>query len=193
MKLGRRTIDITGRKYNRLTALEYVTTNKFRVSVWLFKCSCGKRVIKPCNAVKSGLVKSCGCLNREVVKMKRGPMPVETRIKIGNSNRGANSSLWRGGKSKVNALIRASMKYKLWRQRVFERDNFKCVKCGLKGGWNKEKGKQIILNADHVKPFAFFPSFRFKLTNGRTLCAECHKKTSTFGKTVYKNELGLIA
>ena len=38
-----------------------------------------------------------------------------------------------------------------------------------------------VLHADHIKPFAFFPSLRFDLENGRTLCVECHKKTPTFG------------
>ena len=51
--------------------------------------------------------------------------------------------------------------------------------------WNKGKkgcngGKTVTLNADHIKPFAYFPELRFAIDNGRTLCVDCHKKTDTY-------------
>lgn len=83
--------------------------------------------------------------------------------------------------SPINHLIRNSNEYKLWRKSVFERDNYICIWCFKKGGWNKQEHKIIILNADHIKPFSLFPELRFAIDNGRTLCVECHKKTNTFG------------
>ena len=87
---------------------------------------------------------------------------------------------WRGGITPINEKIRKSIEYKLWRKSVFERDDYTCVWCGQKGG---------KLNADHIKPFAYFPELRFAIDNGRTLCIDCHKKTDTYGKGVYKYKL----
>ena len=33
--------DITGEKYNRLTAIKYIGKNKNGAAVWLWKCDCG--------------------------------------------------------------------------------------------------------------------------------------------------------
>lgn len=71
-----------------------------------------------------------------------------------------------------NKKIRASLEYKIWREAVFKRDNWTCVWCFKKG---------CILNADHIKPFAYFPELRFAIDNGRTLCIDCHKTTDTYG------------
>lgn len=43
-----------------------------------------------------------------------------------------------------------------------------------------EMEKKIILNADHIKPFADYPELRFAIDNGRTLCKECHRKITIF-------------
>lgn len=59
-----------------------------------------------------------------------------------------------------------------WRTRVFERDNWTCQECGAHG---------VRLNADHIKPFGTHPESRFELSNGRTLCEPCHRKTPTYG------------
>lgn len=83
---------------------------------------------------------------------------------------------WRGGVTPVNEKIHKSMEYKLWRKAVYERDNYTCIWGG------KEHGSK--LHADHIKPFSLFPELRFAIDNGRTLCADCHRKTDTFGYNV---------
>lgn len=75
------------------------------------------------------------------------------------------------GRTPENHRIRNSERYKQWRTAVFKRDKYTCVWCGQKGG---------ELNADHIKPFAYYPALRFNLSNGRTLCLPCHKKTDTY-------------
>jgi len=85
--------------------------------------------------------------------------------------RGSDSPLWKGGITEEHRAIRTSSEYKQWRIAIFERDKYKCVSCG-NGGY---------LQADHIKPFALYPELRFKLSNGRTLCIDCHKNTETFG------------
>lgn len=112
----------------------------------------------------------------------------ETKKKIGLKHkgkmglRGEKCPLWRGGVTEINALIRSSAEYKLWRSAVFQRDNHTCVWCRRRGG----DGKALILNADHIKPFALFPELRFAIDNGRTLCVECHRTTDTWGSKTKK-------
>lgn len=85
---------------------------------------------------------------------------------------------WKGGITPENEKIRNSKEYKLWRTAVFERDNYTCIWCGARNG----KGvKAVYLQADHIKPFAYFPELRFAIDNGKTLCAPCHRTTDTYG------------
>lgn len=90
---------------------------------------------------------------------------------------GKNSPLWKGGITSENELARKSPEYKAWRKKVFERDNYTCVECKKVGG---------NLHADHIQPFAYFKKLRFELTNGRTLCVDCHYKTDTYGYKAVK-------
>lgn len=89
---------------------------------------------------------------------------------------------WKGGVTPEHKLIRRSPEYKEWRTKVFERDNYTCVQCKAKC----VEGFKVILEADHIKPFAKFPELRFDLDNGRTLCQPCHRKTDTWGVNVKK-------
>lgn len=84
---------------------------------------------------------------------------------------------WKGGNYSRTIKIRLSQEYRLWREAVFNRDDFTCVFCGTRGG---------KLNADHIKPFAYFPELRFDINNGRTLCVPCHKETDTYGHKAIK-------
>jgi len=58
-------IDITGKKFNRLTAIKRAYRRKDYSIYWLFKCDCGNRKIIQKNKVVGGQIKSCGCLRRE--------------------------------------------------------------------------------------------------------------------------------
>lgn len=98
--------------------------------------------------------------------------PIEARLAISQGQRsGKNNANWRGGVNPINEGLRRTTAYRLWRQRVFERDEFTCQRCSIRG---------VLLNADHVMPFAFYPDLRFELLNGRTLCVPCHKLTPTY-------------
>lgn len=67
---------------------------------------------------------------------------------------------------------RNSHEYREWKKAVFERDNYTCRKCGKRGG---------ILNAHHIKSWAYYPNFRFSVDNGITLCERCHKQVHRKG------------
>ncbi len=58
-------LDITGQTYGRLTALVRLEGRPTR---WQFSCSCGRQKTLRMSTVRSGAVKSCGCLHLERCK-----------------------------------------------------------------------------------------------------------------------------
>jgi hypothetical protein len=97
---------------------------------------------------------------------------------------------WKGGRTKLNKIIRESGRYYEWRASVYKRDNYTCQFCSKHCD---------DLNADHIKPFALIlleneiksleEALKCKelwnIDNGRTLCHECHRKTITYGKNIF--------
>lgn len=109
----------------------------------------------------------------------------EAKRKLSEIHMGDKNPQWKGGVTPINKAIRKSVEFRLWREAVFERDNYTCVWCGIRGG----NGKKVILHPDHIKPFCDYPELRFAIDNGRTLCKECHMKTDTWGVNKSKNAL----
>ena len=105
----------------------------------------------------------------------------ELRAKIANSLIGRYvgplSPNWRGGISKGHREGYVSHRYSAWVLAVFRKDRFTCVFCGA-------YGSKIV--ADHIFPWCLFPELRYDITNGRTLCDSCHKRTPTYGSKVKK-------
>jgi len=104
------------------------------------------------------------------------------RIKSGVA-KGENNPNYKHGKcmgDKSYQLHRSTamqtLKYREWRRQVFERDNYTCQDCDKRGG---------DLHADHIKPWAYYPKLRYKVSNGRALCIKCHrarmKETLAYG------------
>jgi hypothetical protein len=61
--------DLTGRKFNRWTAIELgERTGKGRPPRWLCRCECGKEQLVFAAALKNGHSKSCGCWNMEKIQ-----------------------------------------------------------------------------------------------------------------------------
>lgn len=111
---------------------------------------------------------------RKTAFWKGKKLPDDVRKKKSISMIGKNVTT---GNTKEHEKIRKSIEYKLWRESVFKRDNYTCIWCFVRSG----NGKAVILHADHIKPFAYYPELRFAIDNGRTLCIDCHKKTDTYG------------
>jgi hypothetical protein len=55
--------DLVGQKFNKLTVLEYVGKNKSGQSRWLCLCDCGNKHEALASHLKTGNIKSCGCMN----------------------------------------------------------------------------------------------------------------------------------
>ena len=65
--------------------------------------------------------------------------------------------------------------YEAWKKSVFKRDKYKCQMptCSK---------KNRAIQAHHIRTWAAAPSLRFEISNGITLCYDCHK--SIWGKEV---------
>lgn len=55
-------IDLTGQKFNKLTVIERMPSRKGK-TVWKCQCDCGKYTTVEASNLKTGQVKSCGCLS----------------------------------------------------------------------------------------------------------------------------------
>ncbi len=137
------------------------------------------------NLSKAGMGRIVSKETREKISrsnkgVQKGPRPWsdEERKHQSEIRKGSKSHFWKGGVTPINELARRSVKYKMWRESVFKRDDWTCQFCKTRGG---------ELHADHIKPFALFKELRYDLSNGRTLCAPCHRKTDTYGSKVHRN------
>ena len=74
---------------------------------------------------------------------------------------------WKGGVTPQNQKQRSCGRYREWRTAVFSRDQYVCQGCHKRGG---------RLNAHHIEPWAEYPDRRFDVSNGITLCYECHRR-----------------
>ena len=63
-------INLTGKCFGRLTVISEDHSDGKHV-YWNCKCSCGKSVVVSGDSLKRGLTKSCGCLNSELVRLRR--------------------------------------------------------------------------------------------------------------------------
>jgi len=129
---------------------------------------------------------------RIVSKETRSKMSAAKNGKWGGKYVGSSHPKWllpEQRKAPLYKQIRDCVKMHEWRKMVFERDNYTCQGCQKRGG---------TLNADHIKQFALILKENgvktleeavscqelWQLSNGRTLCDECHRKTETFAKRV---------
>ena len=117
---------------------------------------------------------------------KRGFFTEEHRRNLSEARRGIKNYAWKGGISNLKKLIRRTLEYRLWREKVFIRDRYICQLCFIKGGY---------LEADHINPLwkirkensiktledALNCKEMWDIKNGRTLCRLCHRKTETWG------------
>ena len=71
-------IDMTGRKYGRYTVLEKI--RKHNKWYWVCKCECGN--IKEVNGsfLRNGMIQSCGCLHRDMMKTKTKHGMINTKL-----------------------------------------------------------------------------------------------------------------
>lgn len=74
-------IDITGQKFERLTAIERVENDKYGKPQWLCSCECGIEKVIASYHLRTGGTKSCGCMKNceDLTGRKYGKMTVISR------------------------------------------------------------------------------------------------------------------
>lgn len=107
---------------------------------------------------------------KKKMKFKKGFTPWN-KDKICPQMQGEHCHMYKGGISRVYKTGYNSPQYRQWRRDVFVRDEFICQECGI---------KHTYITAHHVKPFAFYPDLRFDISNGITLCEDCHSKMDNY-------------
>ena len=65
--------DISGHKFNHLTAIKRVGKDKYGHGLWLFECDCGKTTIIDMSLARTGKTISCGCARINVLKTGKNP------------------------------------------------------------------------------------------------------------------------
>ena len=117
------------------------------------------------------------------------------KLKYKLSKLGSKNPNYKDGCSKLKTLIYKSKLYKAWRLIIFLFDNYTCQKCGQIGGklqvYHKKsfsklfeefinKYKNIKSKERLIKLSWSYTPF-WDLSNGQTLCEECHKETDNYG------------
>ena|SRR3990167_2401959 len=96
--------------------------------------------------------------------LRRNPMTVEQRVRWGKLHSGEKNGKWKGDVSIHESALRKTIEYRDWRKAVFERDKFHCRVCGSNG----------YMNAHHIRSFRDHLELRHEISNGITVCIECH-------------------
>lgn len=99
----------------------------------------------------------------------------KTQFKKGQ-NTGLSNPQWKGGVTPESKLVRTSPEMTEWRRAVFARDSYTCQ-------WCKQRGGRLI--ADHIKMFHFYPTLRFSVDNGQTLCESCNRWKNRMDMKLY--------
>lgn len=157
--VGPRFQDLSGQIFGRVTVRELSGKDKFGRCKWLVDCSCGGSKIIHARHLKSGLVKSCGCLKSEAARKsgKRGAYKISGKL----------SHLYNMDLTDEERLKRRNLQHvRQWRDKVFAKDDYTCVACGVRGG---------KMCAHHLYSWASYPEHRFSVENGQTMCKRCHK------------------
>lgn len=153
--------NIEGVKFGNLIALNFVSRNKHRGSLWRCMCDCGKETQVLISALSNGSIRSCGCSHSDK----------EIKYK-GENNPNFNPQLT----SEDRVRGRNFEEYRDWAKLVKQKDNHKCRICN-----SSPSGKLVSHHLDNYKDF---PELRTNIDNGVCLCVEHHLEFhKTFGFT----------
>ena len=79
--VNRMACDLTGRRFGRLTVISRAGSDKQGNAMWLCRCDCGTEKVVCGYHLRSGVIRSCGCLMREAASQRvRTHGMCETRL-----------------------------------------------------------------------------------------------------------------
>lgn len=83
MSGGHNKADLTGRRFGRITVLEYTgEATSSRRSIWRCRCDCGTVFETSSDSLIRGCTRSCGCLRKENARRNCPAMHRVTRIPV---------------------------------------------------------------------------------------------------------------
>lgn len=96
--------DLIGQKFGRLTVVSLAGKNERRCLLWNCKCDCGRTKTVAATFLRTGKVRSCGCLRKEMARESAKSLPKESRM--GMFRHGALHtrlhSIWTGMKTRCS-------------------------------------------------------------------------------------------
>lgn len=102
-----RFIDLSGEKFGRLTVLSPTDQRRNSSVVWLCKCECGNETLVSAKELKTGMKRSCGCLQKETRSLA-GKQTTNIRPKkIGEQNRKVRSDSESGVKNISKVFLKS--------------------------------------------------------------------------------------
>lgn len=161
--------NIINKKIGRLIVKnESTKTDKKNNTYYDCVCECGKLVCVTLDKLNRGHTRSCGCYKKD---------RMSERMKIWHKTHnicGKNSPRWNPNLTKEereeneNTRRTRTIKYNKWRDKVYKRDCYTCQVC------KDNKGGNLV--AHHIFAWNKYKKLRYTVSNGITLCKDCHKK-----------------
>jgi len=119
-------------------------------------------------------------------------LSIKQRLTISERMKGSNAPNYKGGITPTNMRLRGCTQYKQWREAVYKRDNYTCIECEDSRGGNLEPDHIIAFSnilakirfqygVENLYENALKCELLWDVSNGRTLCKDCHRKTNTWG------------
>lgn len=140
--------DLTNNRYGKLVVRKRDDKCKRggETMEWICDCDCGNTKVIMGARLQSGNTKSCGCL-----KYIRGKEHASYNPELTDEQR----ALWNCRRPEDRS----------WSNKILKRDKYTCLICCQRG---------IELKAHHLDGYGWCIKRQLDLTNGVTLCKECH-------------------
>ena len=142
--------NLKGRRFGRLVVVKEDGHIGDKIG-WVCKCDCGEVTTVLGTHLTSGATQSCGCIRKEMVGTKHPNY---------NPNKTDEERL-------KKRYILGKHTLDEFRNKVYRRDEYTCMVCG-------QVGK--ALNAHHLDGWNWAKDKRFEVSNGVTLCEDCHNE-----------------
>lgn len=162
--------DITGLKFNRLTAVKIIRKNPNYKHVWLFFCECGGSKESEAWRVTSGHTKSCGCIRSK----DKNLIAIENQAY---------------GNHRLTA-IHKGLEWNLTKDEYLKIARKPCVYCG-EITIRKSRSSDATMPLNSVDRKENLPFYTFETC--QPLCFKHQKMKSSMGHEEFTKECQLIA
>ena len=193
-------VDLTGKQFGKLTAINYFQGMGWgtgrKLGKWLCKCQCGKEKLVDAQSLKSGRTKSCGCLVKEAGVSRRNNLIGKTFGKLLvislSKNRGSRNELM------YNCLCECGNKIEVLSCNLTKNNSTSC------GGSNhrlldltgQKFGLLTVLNLHHIKNKACHWTCKCDCGNERIIRSQslirgATKSCGCYNSFVRKSKIGI--